>query len=235
MSKLEHQRREEEEEARKIANELSHPGPSAHNVTPIQQFRGVNEDNLEETNENVEDQEGSADQDVSESDESIEVRPPESDTEQLRDDEQEYELNPEFYSSESEEEEEVEFHELASPEREVTFTPAKPSKRSRHNPRRRKQKRIQQDQVQHEETKKKLHIKSRLYKSQKSPFLRIGPQQKPPTTSTDILTDSDDRMAKQTGNHKDQQKKRRSSQESVEEVDSRGRKLSKNKTKYRRQ
>ena len=38
FSKREHQRREEEEEARKIANELSRAGPSAHNVSPIQQF-----------------------------------------------------------------------------------------------------------------------------------------------------------------------------------------------------
>ena len=79
IAKREHQRREEEE-AQEKASRQHHAGPSHFNVSPVQQFRAVNEENLQEagpqgTPENVGDPEGSARSSASETDESIEVFP----------------------------------------------------------------------------------------------------------------------------------------------------------------
>ena len=87
---------------------------------------------------------------------------------------------------------------------------------------------------EYEENKKKIDIKRRLYTKKKHPILRIDTQRRAPTSSTEILSDSEARADPRPVKHKDQSKRRRASQESVEEVDSQGRKLPKNKNKYRR-
>ena len=244
LTKQEHQRQEGVESQEKASG----AGSSQSNISPVQQFRGINEENLQEadtqgTPENVEDPEGSASPNVSETDESIEVevffpknegkheprpRDTESEEEQLRDDENEYELDPEFQSTEDEETESCD--ESPPPEREITFTPAKPTKNARRNAKRRKQQKLQRRQDEYEENKKKIHIKRRLYSSRKNPFLRIGPQ--PQTSSTEILSDSEARANPRSEKEKDKSKRRRESQESIEELDAQGRKVPKNK--YRR-
>ena len=168
IAKREHQRREEEE-AQEKANRQHHAGPSHSHVSPVQQFRAVNEENLQEadpqgTPVNAGDPEGSARSTMSETDESIEVfpkdkgdneaRPQDTDSEEeyLRDNDQEYELDPEYQSSEEEVRDPS-----PSPEREVTFTPST-SKNARRNSRRRKRLKLQQTQAQYEENKKKIDI-----------------------------------------------------------------------------
>ena len=157
----------------------------------------------------------------------------ESDPELLRGEEHEedHELETAFQSSEYEDEDALETREYSpSPERDVSFPPVKPiSKNARKNARRRHNQRIHKDQEQYEENKKRIDIKRRIGRDKKNPFLRLGPetnnQRRPPTPSTEILSDSDARAGKRPNDSQEKKKRRRESQESVEEVDSQGRKV----------
>ena len=160
---------------------------------------------------------------ISETDESIEVFPDitgneeaetpnsESEEENLREEDLDNELvlEPEYQSSD----EDIQVR-TPSPDREITFTPPS-TKNARRQAIKRKRKRLQRTQDQYEEQKKKTTLKRRLYGAKKSPFLRIDP---PRTTPP-----------------RDKPKRRRESRESIEEVDSQGRKLPKNKNTHRRQ
>ena len=160
----------------------------------------------------------------SEEDEEEELPASESDSDgpRGRKQEEEYEVEPVFPSSNEEE-----THEPSpSPEREVTFTQSA-SKNARRNARRRQQKKILRNQVQHDASKTRTDLKKKHGSERKDPFLRLGP----PTSSTEILSDSDARAGRRPDNNNDK-KRRRESQESVEEVDSQGRKVPTNKYKY---
>ena len=161
-------------------------------------------------------------------DEEEELPAPESDSDGPRGSEPEevYEVDPVFPSSNEEE-----GHELSpSPEREVLFTPTKPaSKNAKRNARRRIQKKILRDQLQHDENKTRTESEKKQRTERINPFQRLGP----PTSSTEIMSDSDARAGRRPDNNNDK-KRRRESQESVEEVDSQGRKLPTNKHKYQR-
>ena len=164
----------------------------------------------------------------------------ESDPELLRgeDYEEDSELDPAFESSEHEYED---THENSPPpERDVVFSPEKPiSKTARKNARRRKNQKIYKDQEQdYEETKKRIGIDRRIGRNKKNPHLRLGPatnnQRRPPTSSTEILSDTDARAGRRPDGNREKKKRRRGSQESVEEVDSQGRKLPRAITKHQR-
>ena len=238
MAKQEHQRREEEEAQEKAIRQ-----PVQFNALPVQQFRAVNEDNQQEddppgTPENTDT--GSARFTISETEESIEVFPKltsddeaelpntESEEENLRDDDLDYELEPEYHSSEEDIRDPS-----PSPERVVTFTPSS-TKNARRNAKKRKQKKLRLTQDQYEENKKKINIKRRLYTEKKSPFLRIDPPRRTQTAPPETQTDSDARADPRPISPRDQTKRRRESHESIEEVDPQGRKLPKNKNKHRR-
>ena len=170
-----------------------------------------------------------------ESDEEIELPDSESEVEYLRSEDQEHELEPEYQSSEEEE-----LHEPSpSPEREVTFTPLRStSKNAKRNMRRRQLKKTQRNQEQYNANKRKIDIKERLWSKRKHPRLRPGTQsstpQRAPTSSTEIMSDTDARADPRPAKHHDQLKRRRESQESVEELDSQGRKVPTNKYRNRR-
>jgi len=163
-------------------------------------------------------------------DEEEELPAPESDSDDPRGSEPEeaYEADPVFPSSNEEEEEGQELP--PSPEREVLFTPMKPpSKNAKRNARRRIQKKIRRDQLQHEENKTRTESEKKQRTDRIDPFKRLGPQ----TSSTEIMSDPDARAGRRPDNN-NENKKRRESRESVEEVDSQGRKLPRNKQKYQR-
>ena len=156
------------------------------------------------------------------SDEEAEIPNTESEGENLRDDELELDnepmLEPEFQSSDDEEIRDR----TPSPEREVSFTPQS-TKNAKRNATRRKRKRLQKSQNQYEEQKKKTTIKKRLDGSKKSAHLRLGPPPKSTHSEKKLYPD-----AKADA-------RRRDSQESIEEVDSQGRRLPKNKKTHHRQ
>jgi hypothetical protein len=128
------------------------------------------------------------------------------------------------------EEEEVGYDLPPSPEREVLFTPMKPpTKNAKRNARRRILKNIRQRQQEHEENKTRLESDYKQKTGRISAFRRL----EPPTSSTEIMSDSDSKAGRRSDNNNDN-KRRRESQESVEEVDSLGRKLPKNKQKHQR-
>ena len=168
---------------------------------------------------------------------------PESDPELLRgnEDEENQTLEPDFQSSEFEDEDEDEQELSPSPQpaREVSYTPEKSiSKIARKNARRRKNNRIYKETERYEETKKRIGIGRRLGRDKKNPHLRLGPetshQRRPPTTSTEIQSDSDERAGRRPDGKRDKKKRRRESQDSVEEIDSRGRKVPRDKNKHQR-
>ena len=166
----------------------------------------------------------------------------ESDPELLRgeDYEEDSELDPAFESSGHEYEDTQE--NSPSPERDVVFSPEKPiTKPARKNARRRRNEKIRkdrEDREDYEETKKRIGIDRRIGRDKKNPHLRLGPptnnQRRPPTSSTEILSDSDARAGRRTDGNREKEKRRRGSQESVEEVDSQGRKLPRARTKHQR-
>ena len=166
----------------------------------------------------------------------------ESDPEILRGEEYEedYEQEPVFESSEHEDEDMLETRENSpSPERDVAFTPEKPiSKTARKNARRRQNQRIYKDQEHYEETKKRIGLERRIGRNKKNPHLRLDPatknQRRPPTSSTEILSDSDARAGRRPDGSQKTKKRRHESQESVEEIDSQGRKMPRTTNKYQR-
>ena len=166
----------------------------------------------------------------------------ESDPELLRGEEydEDHELEPAFESSEHEDEDKLETREDSpSPERDVAFTPEKPiSKNARKNARRRQNQRIYRDQEHYEETKKRIGFERRIGRHKKNPHLRLDPainnQRRPPTSSTEILSDSDARAGRRPDGSQKTKKRRRESQESVEEIDSQGRKMPRATNKYQR-
>ena len=162
-----------------------------------------------------------------ESDEEIELPDSESEFENLRSEDQEHELEPEYQSSEEEEPHEPILTRVVTiekaPEREVTFTPLRStSKNAKRNMRRRQLKKTQRNQEQYNANKRKIDIKERLWSKRKHPRLRIGTQsstpQRAPTSSTEIMSDTDARADPRPAKHHDQLKRRRESQESVEEL-----------------
>ena len=180
-----------------------------------------------------------AEEEREEADEGPKETTSESDPELLRGEEyeEEYEPEPAFESSEHEDEETRE--NSPSPEREVTFTPEKPiSKTARKNSRRRQNQKIYNDQKHYEETKKRIGLERRIGRNTKNPHLRLGPatknQRRPPTSSTEILSDSDARAGRRPDDGQEKKKRRRESQESVEEIDSQGRKMPRAINKYQR-
>ena len=171
-----------------------------------------------------------AEKEMDEAEEDLEEPAPESDPELLRGEEHEEDhmLEPDFQSSEYEDEDAQEHS--PSPERDVTFTPEKPiSKTSKRNARRRHNQRIHREQEQYEETKKRIGMERRIGRNRKNPHLRLGPetsyQKRPPTSSTEILSDSEARAGMRPDEKLEKKKRRRESQDSVEEIDSQGRKV----------
>ena len=183
-----------------------------------------------------------AEEETEEADEGPKETASESDPELLRGEEHEeyYELEPAFESSEHEDEDMRETRENSpSPERDFAFTPEKPiSKNARKNARRRQNQRIYKDQKHYEETKNRIGLERRIGRKKKNPHLRLGPatdnQRRPPTSSTEILSDSDARAGRRPDGSQKTKKRRHESQESVEEIDSQGRKMPRTTNKYQR-
>jgi hypothetical protein len=185
-----------------------------------------------------------AEEETEEADEGPKEAASESDPEILRGEEYEedYEQEPAFESSEHEDEDMLETRENSpspSPERDVTFTPEKPiSKTARKNARKRQNQRIYKDQEHYEETKKRIGLERRIGRNKKNPHLRLDPatknQRRPPTSSTEILSDSDARAGRRPDGSQKTKKRRHESQESVEEIDSQGRKMPRTTNKYQR-
>ena len=183
-----------------------------------------------------------AEEETEEADEGPKEAASESDPEILRGEEYEedYEQEPAFESSEHEDEDMLETRENSpSPERDVTFTPEKPiSKTARKNARKRQNQKIYKNQEHYEETKKRIGLERRIGRNKKNPHLRLDPatknQRRPPTSSTEILSDSDARAGRRPDGSQKTNKRRRESQESVEEIDSQGRKMPRTTNKYQR-
>ena len=97
---------------------------------------------------------------------------------------------------------------------------------------------IYKDREDYEETKKRIGIERRIGRNKKNPHLRLGPatnnQRRPPTSSTEILSDSDARAGRRPDSNREKKKRRRESQDSVEEIDSQGRKLPRATNKHQR-
>ena len=235
MAKLEHQRKEEEDAKEKTCDKQK-PGTSKLKTSPITPFRAVNEPeppgDLEDTIEH-EDKETEESSDTSlkgSSEDEIERLDSGSDSENLRSREEEHDLEPVFdveHDLQPQEE-----RRPLSPEREVSFTPPSPSTRNgRRNFRRRRANKKQR--IQDNADKKRREINERLRSKREKAKLQNS-ERRPPraqTSSTDIMTDSDDRAS--TRNPRDP-KNTRESQESIEELDFKGRKVPTNKYKNRR-
>ena len=117
-----------------------------------------------------------------------------------------------------------------SPDREVSFTPPSTStKNARRNfsRRRTKKKQRQQDSAD----KKRREISERLRSKREKTKLQNSVSRPLPTSSTDIMTDSDDRASNRNPR---EPTSRRESLESIEELDSKGRIVPTNKYKNRR-
>ena len=188
------------------------------------------------------DPEGSAKSDEYETEESTEIflkegsdeeyvlPDSESEFENLRDEYEEHELEPEYQPSEEEEEEL--YVPSPSPEREVTLTPLRStSKNAKRNLRRRLSKKNQRYQDQHNASGRRIEINERHRSKRGHPKLQRSTPPRAPTSSTEIMSDSD---ARANSRHSKQPKSRRESQESVEELDSQGRKMPTNKHRNRR-
>ena len=132
----------------------------------------------------------------------------------------EIDTDQEYQNEYSEDDESVE----PSPEREVFIKKSKSAERNRP---RRNRKKVTRDQ-------EKKHVTERL--DANHPKMRLGKgatkntQQKPRTSSTEILSDDDDRAKPRSVNPKT----RRGRQEPVEEEDAQDTKVPKNKKKNRR-
>ena len=240
MAKLEHQRKEEED-AREKTCDKQKPDTSKPKTSPITPFRAVNEP--ESTGTPIPgDPEGTAEYEDNETEESSEIFLKESsedeielpdsgsDSENLRSREEEYDLEPVF-DLEHDLQPQEERHPL-SPEREVSFTPPSPSTRNaRRNFRRRRANKKQR--IQDNADKKRREINERLRSKREKAKLQNSERRplRAQTSSTDIMTDSDDRAS--TRNPRDP-KNTRESQESIEELDFKGRKVPTNKYKNRR-
>ena len=242
-AKVEHQRREEEE-AQEKANGQEIAGPSQEKISPVKPFRAVNEVNLQESvpprTPDSGDLEGPTKSDGYETEESTElflkegsddemVLPDsESEFENLRSEYEEHELEPDYQPSEEEEL----YVPSPSPEREVTFTP-QPSttKNARRNFRRRQAKKNQQHQDHHNASGRRIEINERHRSKRGHQKPKRSTPPRAPTSSTEIMSDSD---ARADSRHSKQSKSRRKSQESVEELDSQGRKVPTNKYRNRR-
>ena len=242
-AKWEHQLREEKE-AQEKASGQQNAGPSQTKTSPVQPFRAVNEDNLQESEPpgtpDLGDPEGSAKSEEyeteestevflkGESDEEIELPDSESEFENLRSGDQEHELEPEYQSSEEEEL----YEPSPSPEREVTFTPLRStSKNAKRNLRRRQSKKKQRNQDQYNANGRRIEIKESHRSKRGHPKLQGSTPQRAPTSSTEIMSDTDARADPRPSK---KLKRRRESQESVEELDSQGRKVPTNKYRNRR-
>ena len=244
-AKQEHQQKEEKEaqEKEKASGQQS-AGPSQEKISPVKPFRAVNEVNLQESEPprtpDPGDPEGSAKSDEyeteestevflkGESDEEIELPDSESEFENLRSEYEEHELEPEYQPSEEEEL----YVPSPSPEREVTFTPLRSTSRNaKRNFRRRLSKKKQRNQDQHNANGRRIEINERHRSKRGHPKPQSLTPQRAPTSSTEIMSDSD---ARAEPRHSKQSKSRRKSQESVEELDSQGRKVPTNKYRNRR-
>ena len=182
-----------------------------------------------------------AEEETEEADEGPKEAASESDPEILRGEEYEedYEQEPVFESSEHEDEDIRENSPSPSPERDVTFTPEKPiSKNARKNARKRQNQKIYRNRENYEETKKRIGLEKRIGRKKKNPHLRLDPatdnKRRPPTSSTEILSDSEARAGKRPDGSQKTKKRRHESQESVEEIDSQGRKMPRTTNKYQR-
>ena len=217
------------------------PSTSKPKTSPITPFRAVNEPESTET-PIPGDPEGTAESEENETEESTEVFPKESsgdeievpdsgaESENLRSREEEYDLEPEFDLKHDLQPQEEEPH--LSPEREVSFTPLHPStKNARRNFRRRRANKKQR--IQDNADKKRREINERLRSKREKPKLQNSKRRslRAQTPSTDIMTDSDDRASIRNSK---EPKSRRESQESIEELDSKGRKVPTNKYRNRR-
>ena len=236
MAKLEHQRKEDED-ANDKTRDKQKPSSSKPKTSPIIPFRAVNEPEPTDS-PTPGDPDGTAESADDETEESTEVFRKESsgddsvvpdsgaESDNLRGTEEDYNLEPEFDHE----------HDIQpqddDPEREVSFTPLlPPTKNARRNFRRRRANKKQR--TQDNADKKRREINERLrHKREKSKLQSSNLRsQRAQTSSTDIMTDSDDRAS--TRNSKEP-KSRRESQESIEELDSKGRKVPTNKYKNRR-
>ena len=227
MAKLEHQRREEEFAKEKTCDKQK-PGTSNPKISPITPFRAVNEpeptaeDESKETEDSPETRLKESSGDENEQPDSG------SDSENLRSREEEDDLEPAF-DLEHDLQPQEERHPL-SPEREVSFTPPSPStKNARRNFRRRRANKKQRHQDSAD--KKRREINVRLRSEREKAKLQNSKLRPPQTSSTDIMTDSDDRASNRNPR---EPKSRRESLESIEELDSKGRIVPTNKYKNRR-
>ena len=242
-AKLEHQQKEEKE-AQEKTNGQENAGPSQEKISPVKPFRAVNEINLQESvpprTPNRGDPEGPTKSDEYETEEStelflkegsddeMELPDSELEFENLRSGDQEHELEPEYQSSEEEEL----YVPSPSPEREVSFTPLRSTSRNaKRNLRRRQSKKKQRNQDQYNANGRRIEIHERHRSKRGHPKLQSSTPQRAPTSSTEIMSDSD---ARADPRHSKQLKRRRESQESVEELDSQGRKVPTNKYRNRR-
>ena len=248
LARQEKEDRETQEQINRQCNigQCSHSKPQQTKTRPreiIQTFRAINENenppNTQETEPPMEQGNEPEDQGrvvySEESEESIEVAPKnetdeeiklsdsESEVEVLRGEEQEQEIELEYEPSEDEE-----FQEQ-SPEREVFYKTSKPSTASR-NKRRRQKRKLARDQEQ-------KHVTERL--DTRHPKMRLGTpnasRQRAPTSAIEIISDTDTRADLRPAKKNYDAKRRRESQESVEDLNTKGTKVPTNKKRNRRQ
>ena len=243
-AELAHQEREDRETQEQINRQCNIPSkPQQTRTRPketIQTFRAINENENPHTTQETEPQEESENEPedpgravyVEESEESVEAEPKngseeeielsESDVEILRGYEQEQEIELEYKPSEYDE------YLEQSPEREVFFKTTKSSNANR-NRRRRNRRKLAREQEE-------KHVTERIDTSH--PKMRLGTpkpsQQRAPTSSTEIVSDTDARAEPRSARNYDA-KRRRESQESVEELNAQGNKVPKNKKRNRHQ
>ena len=146
-----------------------------------------------------------------------------AESDNLRGTEEEYDLEPEFDHE----------HDIQpqddDPEREVSFTPLlPPTKNARRNFRRRRANKKQRTQDNADKKRREINERIRSNRDKRKP---LNPIRQARTPSTEIITDSDDRASARNTR---KPKSRRESQESIEELDSKGRKVPTNKYKNRR-
>mgnify|MGYP001356695803 CR=1 FL=1 len=231
-------RKEEDEDAKEKICDKQKPGTSKPKTSPITPFRAVNEP--ESTGTPIPgDPEGTAESEENETEESTEVFLKESsedeielpdsgaEFENLRSGEEEYDLEPEFDLEHDHQPQVDEPH--LSPEREVSFTPLlPPTKNARRNFRRRRANKKQRTQDNADKKRREINERIRSNRDKRKP---LNPKRQTRTPSTEIITDSDDRASARNSR---KPKSRRESQESIEELDSKGRKVPTNKYQNRR-
>ena len=233
MAKLEHQRKEDEDANDKTRDKqkLSSSKPK---TSPIIPFRAVNEPEPTDS-PTPGDPDGTAESADNETEESTEVFPKESsgddsvvpdsgaESDNLRGIEEDYDLEPEFDHE----------HDIQpqddDPEREVSFTPLlPPTKNTRRNFRRRRANKKQRTQDNADKKRREINERIRSNRDKRKP---LNPKRQARTPSTEIITDSDDRASARNSR---KPKSRHESQESIEELDSKGRKVPTNKYQNRR-